>query len=312
MSENKDNKINNQEHPEWVKENSLTAPEDRDRVNRWRPEQGAPKLTEDEVNAAMNELPVHDFINKFPRVDRTYADPPIPIQTFGLVSFVPAKGATPNKNGVYGFAKLRGNYGTLQEVEQQEENIIRNVDSYHKLFVAYVGRPYPLTLDPKYAAKTKEIDIRKETTKSISDDIKKKKKEEKNEVEDIKEREQKLLEESNKDEEDPYETYVTLRVKKAQLSWTYMEHIKKMKEIRGIIKKTRVDIDDMDSEHPKFKDSYYDKYMDARKKAGIKESKEESVDNFIKYMVEDVELEGIDCELKGFDLEEIDGKERKE
>jgi hypothetical protein len=30
--------------------------------------------------------------------------------------------------------------------------------------------------------------------------------------------------------------------------------------------------------------------MDARKEAGIKESKEESADNFMKYMVEDVEL----------------------
>ena len=35
---------------------------------------------------------------------------------------------------------------------------------------------------------------------------------------------------------------------------------------------------------------YYDKYMEAREKAGIKESKMDAEDNFIKYMVEDVDL----------------------
>ena len=34
------------------------------------------------------------------------------MQNIGLISFVPAKGATPNDNGVFGFAKLRGNFST--------------------------------------------------------------------------------------------------------------------------------------------------------------------------------------------------------
>ena len=53
-----------QNHPEWEKENSLTAPEDRDRENKWRPEQGAPQLSDEEVNSAMKELNNTSFTNK--------------------------------------------------------------------------------------------------------------------------------------------------------------------------------------------------------------------------------------------------------
>ena len=47
------------EHPEWQKENSLTSPADRDRAAAWRPEQGAPPLTEDEVDSAMDLSLIH-------------------------------------------------------------------------------------------------------------------------------------------------------------------------------------------------------------------------------------------------------------
>jgi hypothetical protein len=137
------------EHPEWEKEHSLTAPADRDREKKWRPEQGAPPLTEDEVEAAISTLDNTSFTVKFSRVDRTYADPPISLQTIGLLSFTPAKGATPNDNGVFGFAKLRGNYASELEAKQRAEAIIRNVDSYHQIYHTYVGRPFPVTASSK-------------------------------------------------------------------------------------------------------------------------------------------------------------------
>jgi hypothetical protein len=278
------------------KESSLTTPEDRDRENRWRPEQGAPVLTEEEVGTAMKELNNDAFVQKFPRVDRTYADPPPPMQTIGLISFIPAKGATPNENGVYGFAKLRGNYGTPQEADQRAEFIIRSVDSYHQIFHTYVGRPFPLTEKSDYSAETAEIDIRKETTQAVSTNVKNKKAEEQKTIDDIKEREEALLAESKQDPEDadPYDEYITLRVKKAQLSWTYLEHIKKMEEVRGIILKTRERLEELDQENSEFKEKYYDKYVKARKDAGIKDTEDELNSNFMKYLVEDANLPGID------------------
>ena len=275
----------------YSKESSITPPEDRDLVNRWKPDQFIPPLEGEQFKEAVKELNDTSVTSRFSRVDRTYADPALPLQSISLFSFMPAKGAKPNDNGVYGFAKIRGTFGTELESVQRAEYIIKNVDSYNKIQHVYVGRPFPITLDSKYAAETDEIDIKKEMTKTVSQNIKDKKDEEYKTMQEIKQKEEALLEDSKKETEDPYDEYITQRVKLAQLSFTYLEHQKKMNEIRGIIIKTRNRVNDMNEEFPDFKETYYNKYMDAREKAGIKESKEDTQANFIKYLVEDAPLD---------------------
>lgn len=271
-------------------ESSLTTPQDRDITNPWKPDQSIGPLSNDEAKEALRELNITSFTDKFPKVDRTYQDPAIPMQNYGLISFIPAKGASPNEKGIYGFAKLRGNFATEMESNQRAEYIIRNVDSYHQIFHTYVGRPFPLTTSSDYSAVTEEIDIRKETTSTISNSIKEKKEIEQRQIQEIKEREEKLLAESKQETTDPYEEYITQRVKKAQLIFTYLEHEKKMKEIKEILIKTRKVIETMDEEHPDFQVSYFEKYKKAREEAGIKEDSKETENNFIKYMIEDVDL----------------------
>jgi Family of unknown function (DUF5832) len=294
-------------HPEWAKENSLTSPEDRDRSVRWRPEQGPP-LTDQQTASAMAELNNTAFTEKFPRVDRTYADPPVNLQTYGLFSFVPAKGATPNQNGVFGFAKLRGNFATEAEADQRAEFIIRNADSYHQIYHTYVGRPFPVTVSSKFSAETNEIDIRKQTTESMSTSVKEKKMEEKKAIDDMKQREEQLLAESKRDpsDVDPFDTYITLKVKKAQLSWTYLEHQKKMAEVRTILRQTKKTLDEMDTEFPDYQGQYFQKYMDARRSAGFDDSKTNIQDNFMKFLVEDAVLTGV------YDEEEEVGEQKQE
>jgi hypothetical protein len=279
---------------ENIKESSLTSPEDRisTRESPWRPDSNAPELTDEETNRAMNFLNNNEMYKNYPKVERSYLDPPPLNQNIGLISFIPAKGSSPNKNGVYGYAKLRGNFATELEANKRAEFLIRNVDSYHNIYHTFVGRPFPLTTSSNFSAEVEEIDIRKDMSESISDDIKNKKREEKKIIEDIKDREEKLLSESKKavkDEVvyDSYENYITLKVKKAQLTWTYLEHQKKMKEIVDILVKTRKEIEELDDSYPEYKDKYYDKYMEARESAGLEHSKETET-NFVRYMVEDV------------------------
>ena len=280
------------EHEEWSKENSLTSQEDRVKENNWRPDQSAPKLTNENVKDAMKELNVTSFTDKFPRVDRVYSDPAVSLQAIGLISFTPAKGATPNKDGVFGFAKLRGNYASKMEADERAEFIIRKVDSYHKIYHTYVGRPFPITFSSSYSAETNEIDIRKEMAETISSDIKSHKQEDQKTIEEIRQREEKLLDESKQEGDDPYETYITLKVKKAQLEWTYLEHLKKVKEIKTIILQTRETLKSMDGTNPEFVKTYFEKYMKARLEAGFKEESLEK--SFISYMGEDITLPGVD------------------
>ena len=273
------------------RESSLTTPDDRDRENRWKPDQFAEPLSIEETKEAISELNNATFTSKFSKVDRTYADPAVPMQNIGLFSFMPAKGATPNANGIFGFAKIRGSFSSEMEANQRAEYIIRNVDSYNQIFHTYVGRPFPITLDSKYSADTQEIDIKKEMAKSVSENIKGKKEDEYNTIQEIKRKEEELIADTKKETEDPYDEYITQRVKCAQLSFTYLEHQKKMAEIKNIVIKTRDRIKEMDVEYPEFKDSYYQKYMDARQKAGIKEVEKDTQTNFIKYLVNDAPLD---------------------
>ena len=247
-------------------------------------------LTNEESIHAVDELNNTTFIEKFPRVDRTYADDPVPMQNFALFSFMPAKGAKPNDNGIFGFAKIRGSYSNQMEANQRAEYIVRKLDSYNKIFHTYVGRPFPVTIDSRYSAETSEIDIRKQMTETVSQNIKSSKDDDYKTMQEMKEKEDALLQDVKNEEVDPYEDYITQRVKLAQLSFTYLEHQKKMVEIKDIIIKTREKVTNFDEKYPEFKDSYYKKYMDARDSAGIKESEEDTQGNFIKYLVADADL----------------------
>ena len=284
----------------WAKENALTAPEDRDRENKWRPDQSAPPLTNEETAEAMKELHVTDFVKKFPEVSRAYADPALPYQRFGLISFVPAKGATPNESGVYGYAKLRGNFDTQMECDERTEHLIRNVDSVNSIFQCRTGWPFPCTVDSRYSANVSEIDIRKQMTESVSHNIKKARQNDEKEIQEIKAREEKLLEESRRaeagEDPDPYETYITLRVKKAQLMWTYTQHKEKMEEVKNIIVNTRKDIQDMDAENPDFDGKYYEKYRKAREESGLETAASRDQDsNWMKFLAEDADIPEVDA-----------------
>jgi hypothetical protein len=162
-------------HPEWKNENFLTSPLDRQLTpeefrNQIIENSGKPPLTTQETIEAFKDLTIN--IPHYPSMDRLFADPAILGQRFALFSFVPAKGATPDADGIYGMAKIRGSYDNPMELEQREDMLIRTVDSYHKIYRTFVGKPFPITVDPKYSQEVKEIDIRKKTTEVISQSIK--------------------------------------------------------------------------------------------------------------------------------------------
>jgi hypothetical protein len=286
------------QNEDWRKENTLTAPTDRDINNKFRIEQNAPRLTEDEVVCAMKTLNNNSFVQRFPEVERRFVDTPIDLQRIGLISFVPAKGATPNEQGIYGFAKLRGNYPTEQEANERAEHLIRDVDSYHQIYHTYVGRPFPLTVSSDYSKEVSRVDLKKETTTAIENDVKSKREKEQRDIEEIKQREQTLLEDVKKTEENRDDHYTTLQVKKAQLIWTYSETDKKMKQMKGLIAKARHEIEELDKVDPALKTTYYQKYMDARRQAGFTSNKMEDDKSFMRYLVEDVNIPEIEEEYQ--------------
>ena len=267
-------------------QHSLTSPADRVANPASISYQQGVTLSNDDVSNAMKELVVTEFTKKFPRVEKFYADPAIPNQVFSLVSFVPSKGATPDQEGVFGMLKVRGNFATEDEAMLKAEDLIRNVDSYHSIYTTYVGRPFPLSSNKKYIRDTTEVDMKKKVVEETSKEVRKKRDEERKIMKEMEEREKELIADVAKKDEDPYDLYTELMVKKAQLTWTYSETQKKMDEMKNSIIKARADIVKMKEENPDYHEQYMDRYMTARKKAGLPADD----NSFMKYMAEDLDL----------------------
>ena len=223
----------------------------------------------------------------FAKVERRYADPPIPGQTYSLHSFIPSQGAKPDKDGIFGMMKIRGTFSTIREADERSEELIRNHDSYHKIYMGWVGKPLPITDESTFSADINEIDIKEKASKIVREDVKAQREKERSEVSEIREREQNLREEVEKEASDPYEKYTCLRVKKAQVIWGYMEHLQKLGEMKEVFASTIAEIKDMDEENDDYAKKYLARYMEARERAGIPEDKNDS--SFMKYLNHNVD-----------------------
>lgn len=242
-------------------------------------------LTDEETKKAMTTLLHKDFIKlEFPRKTKFRVDPYLPGQTFGLVSFIPAKGASPDKQGCFGVLKVRGTFPTLNEAERWAENIVRNYDSYAEIDITHVGRDFPLMVDTSmYCESTREIDVRKKIEETVKEHLKSKKEEEKKEIEEIQERQDRLLNEHKEQTSEPtidIEWYTQLRVKKANAQHMLDECKKRMQECNEVIARTQQQIDEIDAKQPEFKDEFLQKYKNALSAIGADAAK----NPLIKYM----------------------------
>lgn len=258
---------------------SLTSPSDK--IGKFVPKKAS--LSDDEVKVGLDTLS-KDI--RFTQVEQHFADPGQFGQKITLVSFIPSKGAKPDKDNIYGMMKVRGVYATEDEANERAEFLIRNVDSYHEIFHAYVGRPFPVTTSEAFSDEIKQIDIRKKTTDIISEDILTQKRNEKQQINEIKAKEKQMLEESKKAEKneplDDFEQYITEQVKRAQLIWTYVETTKKVGQMKDSISNATNTIQEYDQTHPDYFSKYKERYYEARKEAGLPPDEEEN--SFIKYL----------------------------
>ena len=262
-------------------QNSLTAPADRDKNHLF--DFNKDPLNDSQVESAKEELINKDHPNIYPIQERAFADPSVEDQDYCLVSFVPSVAATPDKDGIYGMVKVRGSFNSLEKCDKRAEFLIRNVDSVHKIYVAGVGKPFPITNVSTYSKDINKIKIQEKLT----EELKHEKSKEEKELAEMKEREEAILAENEKPMEertvDPEEQYITNRVKKAQLTWTYINTMKKLKDMETNIISAREEIAKLDESNPEFKDSYLERYNAALKSVNLTQE----TDSFVMYLEND-------------------------
>lgn len=265
-------------------------------------------IPEEHMQEAFDTTNKTAFVSKWPKVERYVTDPPFESQKFCLHSFIPAKGATPDKDGVYGFLKCRGTFSDQASMNQRAETILRTIDSFHDLYHGVVGAPMPFANNPDYAKETVDIDIKKKAVEEVSRSIESSREKDRQVINELKQREKELLEsvhmrkdektgemkQLTREEVEASETkeqreermlddYIAMRVKRATYLFTLMETKKKTDKIRENLKTVNEALLVTDKEHPEFIGKYKEKYEKEREKAGITGNNE-----FVRLLVEDV------------------------
>ena len=262
-------------------QNTLTAPTDRDKEHLF--DFNKVSLNDEQVEIAKKDLVDKDHLSIYPAQERAFADPSIEEQDYCLVSFVPSVTAKPDKDGIYGMVKVRGTYNNLDKCDKRAEFLIREVDSLHKIYIAGVGKPFPITNMSTFSKDINRIKIQD----MLSQELQNEQTKEQKELDEMKQREKEILERNKKPMEelkpDIEEQYITNRVKKAQLTWTYINTIKKLKDMQANIVSCREKIAEMDDTNPELKDSYMDRYNSALKQVNL----EQETDSFIMYLEND-------------------------
>ncbi len=238
------------------------------------PNPGRKSLTDSELSDAKVDLLNKNFVRmKYPREQKFRVDPSIPGQHIGLISFAPSKNATPDADGCFGVLKFRGAFPNGNEAETYAETLLRDHDTYAEIDMVYIGREFPLLVDnTMYTKTTREIDVRKKVDDIVKADLRQKKEKEQKEIEEVTARQQKLLDKTHEAEKDEIfndlEYYTTLRVKKAQALSLIDEAKKRMEEAEAVVESANKEIEDLDRDHPEYKEEFFGKYENALNSIG--------------------------------------------
>jgi hypothetical protein len=181
-----------------------------------------------------------------------------------------------------GVAKIRGAYMTQQEAEVRAEEIVRYVDSSNSIFTCIIGVPFPL-VSKGMSEELNEVDLKNQTESTIAKNVRNQRLKEQKEIEEIKQREDELMRNAEKDPNaDDQDNYIAQRVKLAHLRYSIEQHVKRHSECIENEKQCVKWLLDMKSRKPEFEETYMEKYLAGRKSAHIPDDVEP--EGFMKYM----------------------------
>lgn len=228
-------------------------------------------LSSEELTAARQTLVHKDFINlQFPRTRKVRSDPEIIGQRFALISFIPSAGATPDEDGCFGVAKIRGCFNTVDDADDKSDDLIRNFDSYAEIDVVYVGKEFPVMKNNEvYVKETREVDIRNILDKNTRKYLEEKRKKEKEIIDDIKRRQKEIEETPEQEDKESLDYYIKVRVKRANAMMRKNEANSVIKQCATVIEKTGSELADIEEKHPEFTETYIDRYETVLKQSGI-------------------------------------------
>lgn len=219
-----------------------------------------------ELTDAQVEIAFKENVVRFPRVEKLPIDPPIAGQNWALFSF---KFLPTPVGGVHGFLKFRGAFHDQDSWEKHAKNVIKCVDSKHKIWPFEQGKWMPITDNEEYAKETLDVnqqdDLKRIYNQQESDETKVAK----NQVREVEERVKKLKEEAMQKQTnvESLDYYAQQVMKREQLE-SWLEQVRQRKrQMLSALKITQEELDRLNASHPEYVDLVADKIKDI--KAGI-------------------------------------------
>lgn len=261
----------------------------------WKPSREKP-LEGAQLEAAFDDLYIRcpsgneQGIDKYIKSDRLYSDPQVRGQNYALFSFNPTNGANPDKDGFYGFIKVRGVFNRLEEAEEKSKELIKHF-SAKQIFVCEVGSPTPLQANASKENVVEVENTEQDEHSKYTELIKEQGIKEKQQIDDIKKRVEALKEDVKKDpnEKDPMQIYLELNQKRATHAYLYMQHKEKLEETKNIVLRTRTQIAEMDEKYPNLKEEFIDHYKKTCEECGINRATDDMAVMIKKYFGHDPE-----------------------
>lgn len=257
--------------------------------------------TEETIEAKAALVNARHVTLSYIQKQRKLADPLMPHQIYALTSFIPSKGATPDKNGVFGLMRVRGTFSSLREADAKCDELIRTVDSTREILISLVGRDCLLAHSGNYIKETREIDLKKKSDQIMRDHAQDVYDQQKRERAEMDKKQNDMLASSKRasskkkssdekkaendgededDEDDPMklnidetndvDMYTSLRVKNAQLMYYRAETIQKYQEILRNLEESVSKIEKATEAKPEFGKEFLAKYEQALQEIGQK------------------------------------------
>jgi hypothetical protein len=249
-----------------------------------------PPLSRDNVGKAAVEGQIYHY----PKVVRQQRDPPIPNQTMGSLSFMLFDEPHKTKGGkpIYGFVKLRGNWGEQAQFTREASKLIREVDSRFQIRAAPVGAWVPITEDDDVVKDITDVRMTDEEIHLRDEAVKQKESERRRIQREIREREEEARNEDTYDDETSLRFYTMKRVTEMKLVENRDRIQKQLDNIDESLTDTRIILKKLEVDHSTYADEWIDVYNEERHKAGIADfiPSKDLFDEYNSLTLEDLEI----------------------
>jgi hypothetical protein len=212
-------------------------------------------------------------VGEYRTVVRSAVDESVPNQSHGLLSFMLFSEPKKTNRGkpVYGFVKLRGNWGE-EIVRSKAQSIVKDQDSKYPVRIGPVGVWLPITEDDDFVKEQLDVRTSKEEIHLRDEAVHEAERERQRKLREIKEREEELKQGGDlydEDKEFTIDFYTMKRVTELRLQENLEIFHNKMTDIEDKLEQTRNYLVKLESKNPSYREMWIDRYNEERRKVCI-------------------------------------------